>query len=93
MTLVAFNEVVSSVLSWSEDQGMQQLTGPMTEAINLGCSEKYHQLGNTLPSRTHRVISAVISICVQIQIYIVTSCDFVTLIFRGPSFGSQVINW
>ena len=93
MTLVAFNEVVSSVLSWSEDQGMQQLTGPMTEAINLGCSEKYHQLGNTLPSRTHRGISAVISICVQIQIYIVTSCDFVTSIFRGPSFGSQVINW
>ena len=54
MTLVAFNEVVSSVLSWSEDQGMQQLTGPLTEAINLGCSEKYHQLGNTQLSRTHR---------------------------------------
>ena len=92
MTLVAFNEVVSSVLSWSEDQGMQQLTGPLTEAINLGCSE-YHQLGSTLPSRTHRGTSAVISTCVQIQIYIVTSCDFVTSIFRGPSFGSQVINW
>ena len=70
MTVVAFNEVVFNVLSWSEDQGMQQLTGPMTEAINQDCSEKYHQLGNTLPSRTHRGISAVI--CVQIQIYIVT---------------------
>ena len=100
MTVVAFNGVVSSVLSWAEDQGMQ-LTGPMTEAINQHRSDKYHQLGNTQPSLGGHFGSSLQSylfVYVQIQMYIVlcichSSCDFVTLIFRGPSFGSQVINW
>ena len=101
MTVVAFNGVVSSVLSWAEDQGMQ-LTGPMTEAINQDRSDKYEYTPAgqhaAQPWRTLWVISAVISICVCTNTNIVlcichSSCDLVTLIFRGPSFGSQVINW
>ena len=65
VTVVAFNGVVSSVLSWAEDQGMQ-LTGPMTEAINQHRSDKYTPAGQhaAQPWRTLWVISAVISICV-----------------------------